>query len=230
MNPGMKKILFLGLLFVGLPLGAMQQTPSLSQFTFHGAGVMPYTIWPSKPNHRYIMLSREAGGNNKGTWDAFGGARDPHEHHPVLTASREFAEETAYTIFSPQQARSYIDVNTGNTIAVVAHTQGALYLTYIDPVTMKTLRDNFYVNRAQATSWKFKEKDALAWVRWDRLEQAISNAPTNHNVTVVADVIQHNGTSVRQTITLRPFFVKMLRPYFTNQPYTLGKHPVIRFY
>lgn len=214
------------------------QAPSLSQFQYNAASVLPYVEYKKKPGKHYFLLGREAGGNDKDTWDAFGGSRDQGEKHPVQTASREFAEETIETIFNSKDALNYIDADAKHTTAVIAnkHSKAVEYITKIGENKMHTVRYNFYKARHKATKFKHKEKNAIAFVREDRFASAIKNAQRDNQghlkpVIVKGDIIKEDGSlMMQQDLTLRPYMVSTLQPYFQNNPYVTGKNSKIRFY
>ncbi len=227
-------------LIAGIMVSAVEAAPALSSFNFMGASVLPYTRWQAKPKGQaYFLLSREAGGRDKGTYDAFGGSRDPGENHPVETASRECAEESAFVLGSPHQLKKHIDVNSGNTHTVVAQVNKrfAVYVTKFHPRSLETLTKRFYSARSKARKWSSKEKDKLAWVRWTDLEHTVANARRDSNnriiapIYVAAQVVEPNGKKHKAYIPLRPVFVSSMQSFFKGtHNYTLGKSPKIRFY
>lgn len=222
-----------------MQLAAMQApaTPTaLKDFPFNGASVLPFTQWPSKPE-KYALLMREAFGNDKGTYDACGGARNPKEQHPIVTAGREFAEETIELVGKKSKIKKHIDVDAPYTLAVVANynKKFVIYLTEFDHTALEYLAKHFYAARANTTNGKHKEKDSLAWVKWSNLSNAIANAQRDQNghlypVTVWANVVDANGSKRAEQITLRSCFVSTMQSYFRNDPYTEGKSKKIRFY
>lgn len=238
----LKKILIVALA-ASMQIIAMQQpTQQLSKMNFMGASVLPYTRWkPKGQGKAYFLLSREADGKDKGTYDAFGGSKDPGENHPVVTAAREFSEETIGLLYNPKQALDFIDVKTGNTHAVIAHEQKkfAVYITKFAPKDLEHIVNNFYAKRATpGLAHHYKEKDKLAWVSWENLENAIKNAkrdPITHKlitpIKVWANVVDSNGKKHAEEISLRPVFVSSLQSYFAGKaPKALGKDSRIKYY
>ena len=69
--------LLLGIASLNVPLLAMHTTASLEQFPFNGASVLPCTKMAHKSG-RFLLMGREAGGPDKGTYDAFGGGKHSH--------------------------------------------------------------------------------------------------------------------------------------------------------
>lgn len=202
---------------------------ALSSFDYVAAWVLPYTTWPRR-KYNYVLVSRESAGPDRGTWDALGGKKDPGERHPVVTASREAAEEGLGLIFAdPVAARSYIDVPVGNTRVAIANEskRAVIYLTYVHHSVLESAVKGFNQARAKLGG----EKDGLAWVREDRLEKAIGESKPRETVKVIANVLQPDGTLAGEEITLRPILVSLLRSYYAGDSnYQLGKDKRIRFY
>src|SRR5688572_1674937 len=73
---------------------ASSQKPLLTTVHFTTACGLPFFV---QNGNYYFILSREAGGHDKGTFDDFGGKRDPGEDHPIISAAREFWEEAILT-------------------------------------------------------------------------------------------------------------------------------------
>lgn len=215
----------------------MQQAQSLSQYPFNSASVLPFTYFNKKGKQvKYVILGREAGGRDKGTYDDFGGSKEQNEKHPMITAAREFYEEGIVNDtlgWNLTTTRAHIDLNQNHTEAILALGTAVTYITHFSTNDIINFRKKFEAARAKQTSWKYKEKDRIATVRWDALVAAITNSKNNTGVTVQARLIDPaTGKDEAQlsTITLRPFLVKRLRPYVTNQHYQQGKSPKIRFY
>lgn len=222
----------------------IQRGQKLTAIQFTGAAVLPIVHWEKS---KCLMVSREAAGWDKGTWDAFGGSRDPHETNPLDTAAREFQEEgiTAQTLgFDYVSLRNFIDVSAGNTQMVLAKymddngTQGTprfyvLYLTEFPYVLIKSFCENFFPARKKAKNHKYREKNGIAMVRWDDLERAIKNNPSTTNIQVPAYEFDPKTKKNKQTksmINLRPLIVKLLRPYIQGYPCVQGENDKIRFY
>lgn len=214
---------------------------TLSDFPFTGASVLVYTDWPSKPGINYFVLTREmAPSPDAGTYDAFGGRRDPNEKHPVETASRELWEESMGLLGTQQNLLNHINVKDTNphTRNIIANDnkQVAIYFTHFDHKAVEHLTKNFYKPA------KGREKDMIAHVTEDKLRSAIANAeryPKGHPqqgqlkqpIEVDAQVIYPGGTRQNEKIKLRPVLVSALQSYFKGtQNFTSGKDPRIRFY
>lgn len=227
------------------PTKQMQQTQPiqagqrLSDFDFGAASVLP--VFTDAVGTKYLILSREAHGTDKGTYDDFGGKRDyigpkqnqKRESHPVITAAREFFEEAILALsirLSLQKTREFIDLKASNTEAVVAYGHNVTYITDFG-VYADQFFDNFYKAFNTTTSKHSKEKDRIAVVRWDTLCTTIAQNKFNTGVTIHALVLNPSGQRWdNERIQLRGFFVKKTRPLFTNQPYQPGSNKKIRFY
>lgn len=201
------------LLLASVALGGSIQAVMLHQFNFFAAGVLPVTNFNGK---QYAILSREAGGNDKGTYDDFGGKRDPQENDSLVTAAREFSEEAisgATFGMNAHAARQYLAQNS----QVITNNSNVLYITRFSENDIRTFRKKFHPARAKSNNWKYQEKDRIATVRWDRLKNAILSSHSNTGVKVEARLIDpHTGQEKghNEMITLRPFLVKKLRPVF----------------
>jgi hypothetical protein len=238
------QIALLSLLSVSVQ-SMQKQLPSLTDFFTNaiGASVMPLTKIQGKSyasnGTEYFLLSREAGGDDKGTFDAWGGAKDPGENHPNITASRELAEETIYLLGSPKYLMDYLDINNGHTRAIIANRSGrfVVYITEFPYAAIENLINQFHTSRAQASNWKYKEKDLLALISYNTLQQAIANAPRDAitgklktPIIAMAHVFDKDGEHYKE-IYLRPVFVKSMQNFFRgNPPSEIGKHKNIFFY
>ncbi len=221
-------------------LGAMQQPTPLSKFGHTAAWVLPTTHFLKNGKRvKYVVLGREAGGRDAGKYDAFGGDREKNEKHPVVTAAREFYEEaiTSSTLGMNEKAiRTYIDLNARNTECILGiddkkyKKKHVLYMTSFKDNDISKLERSFAAARNGQQQWKYKEKDSIAVVRWDRLVKAIKNSTSNTGVKVQATVTDLQGKKIRKTIELRGVFVKILRSYVEGKPSTQGKSPKIKYW
>lgn len=217
--------------------------PRLADFDFGSASVLPCF---TENNIQYCILSREVAGRDAGTYDDFGGKRDPGES-AVVAAAREFSEEAMleYTIgFSLQNTQNLIDTTATNTAFVIASSgQDWKNVTYITDFTQYANKffSQFYKARniisdpnltpglTRKSRYALLEKDMVAIVRLDDLKRIITQNTSNVGVTVNAHVLTPQGLQVGQ-IQLRGFFVKKLRPFFMDQPYQQGADKKVRFY
>lgn len=216
----------------------------LSKFNFNAASVLP--IGKTASGNVVVVLGREAFGPDKGTWDAFGGKREQIENHPVMTASREFTEETGgLFITNKKEALKYIDIDTGNTQYIIANEnkKSVIYITNFGFNKVQNFFNKFYYSKTD------NEKDLIAQVNWDDLAKAIRNANRDAGgqlilpVTVFANVAKPYKNALgkntwqmnKQKISLRPYFVSTLQTFFKDldtgkKNYTAGKNDKIRFY
>jgi hypothetical protein len=201
---------------------------SLSSISYSAAGVLPLF---TKNNKLYAVLSREAYGRNKGTYDSFAGSRDAHEHNPTVTAARECAEEmiSHRTMnLSVKQMQQYIDPRKKHTTMVLAYPsfKYVLFITHFDAHINAFLR-NFYPVLRKTRQFKYREKDRIAIVAWDDLQHTILHNK-NQVCAEVLDPYTNKATSCM--ITVRPIVLRCLRPFFRNNRYQSGQYKKIRFY
>lgn len=207
----------------------------LSDDNYQSASVLPVITFN---NHKSVILSQEAFGASRGTYDDFSGGKDRGETHPLITAAREFYEEAilkATTGLTLAQVTDYIDISkTNNTECIVSYShrrgRNVTYITNFDMYKTMFL-NNFYQARKNTTDYHSKEKDRIALVKWSDLEKTFAINKGNKNVTVEAlELDPTTKTYHPARILLRPYFIKKLRPFFLNQPYTQGLNKKIRFY
>ena len=213
----------------------------LSKFPFNGASVLPIV---QKGKDKVVILGCEVFGPDAGTWDAFGGKKESNETHPVVTAAREFAEETKGLIMNASNARTYIDTPLDNTKFVIANASKAsvVYITTFDIKHFNKLFDAFY--RKKASNFTQSEKSEIGYVDWNVLIKTIANAKRNSTgqlispITIKAKVARLKNKKLvyeDKTIDLRPYFVSSLQPFCkdlinkTNN-FVAGFAKVIRFY
>lgn len=227
-----------------LPPPQQKAPPSLTDFfkTAVGASVIPMTKIKGKSyaadGTEYFVLSQEAGGADAGTFDAWGGTKDPGEDHPNITAGRELAEETVYLLGDTGYLINYLDINNGNTRAIIANRKGrfVVYITEFPYSAIDNLINQFHASRNKASNWKFQEKDKLALISYTTLKNSIANAPRDSSgklitpIKVNAHVFDKTG-EVYKEIYLRPVFVNSLQNFFRGKPADdIGKHKNIYFY
>ena len=133
-----------------------------------GAGLTPVSVYNNK---LYVLLGREAKGEHKGMYDAFGGGKEPEDKTPRDTAIREGYEESMGFFGS----MSYIKKN----IKAIGSEFKYDFLLKIDyqPNTLPKLFNEVY-KYVQHGVIKFKkgyfEKDIIRWFPVDK-KQSISN-------------------------------------------------------
>jgi len=209
----------------------------LSQFNYNTASVLPTYMRCGK---QYGIISREAYGKDRGTYDDFSGSRDPGEEHALVTAAREWNEEglvTETTGLSEEDIRDFIDIEkSNNTQCIIAYSRSekvktVVYITDVNRYKNKLLY-RFYDARDKATQFHNKEKDRIAVVNLVTLKNAIvkhkdRTKPVKVYVSVLDPITKKFN---KELVTLRPFFVSKLRFYFLDKPYTQGMNKKIRFY
>ncbi|MCX5922591.1 MAG: NUDIX hydrolase [Candidatus Dependentiae bacterium] len=228
------------ILFIGA-LGILQgsasaaqvapKAPALKDSNFQGAGVLPTYDFKGET---YVILARENGGNDQGTWDSFGGSKDQGEDHPQTTATREFDEETKGLL------EDFIDLDDKSTeIIVRTRHGGSSFVLYIAPLSskfcMKTFGHKFHNKK---TFGKYNEKDCLAAVKLSDFKKTISTAQRDQkthqfeHIAMTARVYNpsNSGFFQNQTITLRPPLVWSLQPYFQGKTGIQGKDTRASFY
>lgn len=224
----------------------------LSSYNYKAASLCPTVIW--KDGKKKVLLSREAGGHDEGTWEDFGGSRDKGEVHPIGTASREGYEESAETLASSAlNLKDYIDPTQKHTEAIVV-SDDINYVTYITEFTlnrMKSVIKKFYKKRKAcraAKKWVCTEKDQIALVDYDLLKEEIARVnlikkmittkkgtrvsvlDVPQKINIKAEIYHENGTYDEGMIQLRPVFVIKLQEYFRDSPYINGANPYVRYY
>jgi hypothetical protein len=230
------QIITMVLMVSAIPSWTMQApTQSLSQYNYKAASVLPATYFKGS---KYVILGRESGGSDQGTYDDFGGKRDANENHPITTATREFFEEGILQetlSMDLVRLKDKIDLSspTNTTQVIVVNQNAVTYIVDFASADIVSFRKKFHDAFARQWSHKYKEKDRIATVRWDRLESAIRGSKSNTGVQVQARLIDSKTgqeENQRSSIMLRPFFVKKLRPYIENSSYQAGKSSKIHFY
>jgi hypothetical protein len=176
------------------------------------------------------------------------------ETHPVVSAAREFYEEAILKetigLDDVKQTIQFLKNNSEYILSYAQHNgcdphnkRDACNVTYI--ADFNQYKDqffkNFYIAREQAKKFTFKEKDRIAVVSWKNLQNAIVGSNSwvkrffsslfSKDITVSAmELDPHTLNFKPTTITLRPWLVKKLRPFFLNKPYQQGMNKKIRHY
>lgn len=238
-----KTILFFCIAVFGA-YAAPKVAKSLAETRFTGGFVIP-TFWQKNNGKmkKFVLLGKEAGGRDKGTYCAGGGSRD-HGEKPWDTSAREFREEMLCQ-WSQKRMVDHIDPKNGNTecVAVCSHFNSKKntvvgYITQFDLDTINDIKQNFHQrrNKVSVWNWCYREMHTLATIAWDDLVQAILSTTETKSVQVRAMVIDYKTNKESQEmITLRPIQVIMLRGYLKDQKnntksYEPGLEPKVRFY
>lgn len=147
-----------------------------------GAGVMPY--YEDEKGEKYVLLGREVNSRNKREWALFSGGseRDGRNRclmeHPLDCAAREFYEEAILhkTLgWSEAEVKAYLKKNTTQVIArysrdVKSSRPLIIYVVKFEKKQIEAIITTFkkVFNDAHLDE-KFKEKDALALVKYQDL-------------------------------------------------------------
>ena len=213
-----------------IPNNAIQH---LSEFNFTSASVLPVF---SRGNALYLIVAREIEGKSRGLYDDFGGGREKNEHHPVVTAAREFFEEAILSLtigLSLREVQNYID--TYNTKYIICHTKNersksVTYITQFNRYYKELLR-NFYTARNKVKEAAYREKDHIAVIKWNQLEKTIARTRKIKKTTITAWVIDPlTGNWNKKRIKLRASFVRKFKPFFLGRSYEKEWDQRIRFY
>lgn len=223
---------------------------NLATYDYKAASVLP--IYTELDQQKYVILTREAWGKDKDTYDDFSGGRDKGETDPKKTAAREFWEEAILreTLgWSLNYTEDFIDPQNNNTLYVIAHSKdknqkypgsknfrSVTYIVNFDTYG-NSLLNHFYdaltTEKIIDKSGRYKggrhtlEKDQIAVVLLDNFKKAIIERKKQIQAKIINPKTHEFYT---QTITLRPFLISKLRPYFLDKPYEQGENEKIRHY
>lgn len=206
---------------------SLRAAPRSIAYTFKSASVLPLCFHHGK---KYVILGRETKGRYKGSYDNFGGGREPGENYPIETAAREFFEEANLLLtvgFTLQDIENYLDITrTHNVEVILAYNESFTYIIDFQNYKKKFLK-NFHKALQETTDPHFLEKDRIALVRWEDLERAVQN-----NLASIPALELEPSTLqlIATTITLRPYLVRQLKPFFMNHAYRQEMNHKIRFY
>ncbi len=200
--------------------------PRSIAYTFHSASVLPLCFHHEK---KYVILGRETKGRHKGSYDNFGGGREPGEESPLLTAAREFFEEANLLLtvgFTLKDVENYLDITRTHVEIILAYNKSFTYITDFQNYKKKLLK-NFHKALQETTDPHFLEKDRIALVLWEDLERAVQN---NRISLPALELDPITLQLIVTTIQLRPGLVHQLKPFFMNQAYRQEMNHKIRFY
>ena len=129
---------------IDMPSMEQNEQPENPSIAYSGASVLPYTIWTGS-DRPYFLLGAESYGRDKGCWDDWGGSKDKGELHPIVTAAREFTEETMGLLGS-HSSRHYIESIVTNQQPVPKNNSKkmVIYIVYIPPDALNQFSKSFY--------------------------------------------------------------------------------------
>lgn len=196
----------------------LQETTTLDLIKHNGASVLPIT---NDGKNTYVLLGKET----RGYWDDFCGKADPGENHSVITAGREFWEESLIkeTIgWSLQKTTDYIKMTSTNTKRVICYNNYisntscfTTYITYFDYQTIHKILHTFSteIKNPKLPHCK-QEKTKLCLVDLKDFFTKLKKAQSNNNIWVTAFVYDTKKNNFRKiSIWLRPFLVQKLKQY-----------------
>jgi hypothetical protein len=190
------------------------QDSTLATFPYNGAGILPiYT----RHGRKWVVVSREVAGRNKGTYDSFSGSRAKTEHIPIDTAAREGAEELIAHRTLGMDILGVKNWLTNHTDQIIAlqQKQYVLYVARLNHDQVDCLKKNFYSARNESFEHCYREKDRLAFVSWSNLETMIHAGKT----TVMARVLNQNTNQLeKKIITIRPILIATLQAIIEQEP------------
>jgi|GEM_PF-2545046 len=228
-------------------LNTKKEVFKLNSYPCESASVLPlYT----DNNKSYVILTREADGPSKNTYDDFSGGRNENEANALTVATREFWEEAILgeTLgWSIQDTEKFIKENA---LFIIVYSKdkdpnnpesrSAKNVTYIVNFNAyaKPLFDNFYnalekeKRRYQLLGTKHSqrvttEKDSIASVLWDDLQ----DASVKHRSRIQACVLNPQTQKFEnKEVIARSFLTAKIRPFLCDQPYEEGENDTIRHY
>jgi hypothetical protein len=222
-------------------------TFNLANYQSKSGSVLPLYTGPRKDT--YVILTREAHGKDKRKYDDFSGGRERKDKHPQIASAREFNEEAIleHTLgWNLEDTIQFLDPKNSSTLDIIAYSKDknprrnnsrdVKNVTYI--VNFDTYADrlfnNFYDALAAEKAKRNRsttEKDRIAGVLLEDLKDAIINKQERKPVYVSANVLNPKTRSFqKEKITLRPFLVEKLRPYFLDMQYEPGEDAKIKHY
>ncbi len=234
---------------------AQPKSFSLAEYNNRSGSVLP--IYTGPKGKRYVILTREARGKEKRKYDDFSGGREKTDKHPKISAAREFHEEGILqrTLnWNLKDTIRFLNSKNSNTITVIAYSKdknperpnsrdvrNVTYIVDFDKYADQLLH-NFYgaltaekkynrENHIPRHHQHTTEKDKIASVLYDDLKEAVIQNTNSKAVRVQANVLNpRTDKFYKEQITLRPFLVEKLRPYFLDMQYDQGEDKKIRHY
>jgi len=152
--------------------GGWTNRRSYKKSPFYSAGVLPYQICDDSV---YFLLGQD----NEGTWSDFGGRAEIRDReNTVVTATREFYEETIGSVMDIQPLKNRINQNKG-CLLMSKTMNGSPYYMYVIQVPYKDYRTKFqstrnflnYINSER----KYREKMDIRWVSLETMLAALED-------------------------------------------------------
>lgn len=213
------RVILITLLFnFGLDAKLQKVTSSKKNFTYTGAGVVPYAVHNGKT---YLLIGKE----RTGLWSGFGGYKDKSDNnYPMVTAAREAAEELSLIFDNDKNfskiLKGYKKFKTKFNIAKSGSDTYSKFLNSLKkPNTYEIVKTNFicyftkinYDSNLPAKFQKRQKKSGLphqlrenSKIEWVELDKFISGLKrTNNNTNVIV------GAQVKRK--LRPVLAAILR-------------------
>ena len=150
-----------------------------------GAGVMPY--YEDEKGEKYVLIGREVNSGRKREWAFFSGGSELNSsdksrmEHPLDCAAREFYEEAALHAtlgWDEATTKNYIAQHATEVIAQYSRDlrsrPAIIYMVKFEKDQIEKIVDRYkYIFTEHTVDDRFKEKDALAVVKYQDLIDAV---------------------------------------------------------
>lgn len=190
----------------------------LNTFDYKAASVLPRF-------NGMVAIGRESKGRSKGLYADFGGFKSRTQPEtPSKTAARELWEESAGLLGTEKELENYINPASKNTENIIASVplKHAMFITDFDKNQIENFASSFFEKTKEIAEKEKKEKDELAFVRWNELYEKIKNTPRDEKGYVkdvplkAAIVYDANGKRTNVDIIVRAGLVAVLYPFFND--------------
>lgn len=213
------------------------------EYNYKEASVLPYTFLLSAPSSRYFLLSQDSQGKYRGTWSDFTGIK-LGEKDTTITAARGAWNQSLRLLTSSEKGLQELIANDIlKYIIITLNQQAATYMMNFFHPTLEYVANNFYSALSKTSDPLLKEKNALAWVKFEDLEDAMKQTKTNAKGELltpiqVRGIIIAPGDSTSEPgpggnytqITLNPMFVSKLVEFFKKDLHVVPEYPTIKIY
>lgn len=190
----------------------------IQSHSFHGAFVFPVSVIKGK---KYLIVAREAGGRDKGTYCIPGGSSRGwfwRERDPLKTAAHELVEELLLP-WSTQEAYQKLNEYGGTCCTHTIYTK--TLVTYELPLSEREMNDtldHYYQRRDSYFFWQYtyREMDRIGVIKLKDLKRVLNKQHGSHHCTLYARV-RNPKTNADEwiPITLRPVMVALARDRYT---------------